>query len=172
MSYSNAIVGKLYPDSTSNTICIPYVCIRSPATCTTVEVAGAEGDLSGVYTYDGDNYIRRGGSTSYILGKHTNDQWLLGQGFNIFLADDSYPYYYVSAPGCAQNGDYTNSLVTIPPGGLHSRTCHSSCLGSSLTFGRGFGGHATLVIGCKSNLVQSTDFYSRVCSDRSTFNNQ
>lgn len=63
-----------------------------------IEVAGAEGDLSGIYTYDEGNYIRRGGLTSYILGKYSFDQWLLGQGFSLYSADDSYPYYYVSAP--------------------------------------------------------------------------
>ena len=69
----------------------------SAATCSTVEVTGAEGDLSGTYTYDGSgSYIRRGGSTSYILGKYTDDQWRLGQGFYVFNALDSYPHYYVS----------------------------------------------------------------------------
>ena len=69
------------------------------ASCLIVEVTGAEGDLSGTYTYDGsDSYIRRGGSTSYILGKYTSDEWRLGEGLYLFNALDNYPHYYVSVP--------------------------------------------------------------------------
>ena len=69
------------------------------ATCTTVEVAGAEGDLSGTYIYDGSGtYIRRGGFTSYVLGKYDSDQWRLGQGFSLYYALSNYPHYYVSIP--------------------------------------------------------------------------
>ena len=72
-------------------------CDPSAATCTSVEVAGAEGDISGTYTFDGSSdFERAAGSTFYILGKYNDDQWLLGEGFNIFSADDNYPYYYVS----------------------------------------------------------------------------
>lgn len=84
------------------------------ATCTTIEVAGAEGDLSGIYTYDGSSsYVRRGGSTSYILGEYNNDEWRLGQGFYVFSADGNYPHYYVS--------------VLLEHGGTEKRLSLTSC---------------------------------------------
>lgn len=74
-----------------------FFCYVNSASCTEVEVAGAEGDISGTYTFDGSSdYVRRAGSTSYILGKYYQDQWLLGQGFHLYSADDNYPFYYVS----------------------------------------------------------------------------
>ena len=66
------------------------------ATCTSVVITGAEGGISGTFTYDGSSYNRRGGSTSYILGKGNNDLWLLGEGFSMSAVGYNYPYYYVS----------------------------------------------------------------------------
>lgn len=61
-----------------------------------MNVTGAEGDLSGNYTYSSDgSYIKNEGDTSYILAKHSNDQWLLGEGSSLYYVPSSYPYYYV-----------------------------------------------------------------------------
>lgn len=72
-------------------------------TCTAVEVAGAEGDLSGTYIQSGYYYNRRGGYTSYMPGEDSYDQWLPGQGFSLNDVEDNYPYYYVSTPPLEHN---------------------------------------------------------------------
>ena len=60
-------------------------------------VAGAEGDMSGNYTYSSSgDYIRSVGDSSYVLGKDYDDQWLLGEGPYLNFVDQYYPYYYVS----------------------------------------------------------------------------
>lgn len=105
-------------DVTPFSCCLSYD--LSAATCTVVEVAGAEDDISGTYTFDGSSYyVRRGGSTSYILGKYIDDQWLLGEGLNIYSADDSYPYYYVSV-----SIDYSTESIYIVFGSVADCSVH------------------------------------------------
>lgn len=68
------------------------------ASCTSVEVTGAEGLLSGIYDLDGysGSYIRYGGVSVYVIGKDSSDTWYLGEGAAVVFANDDYPYYYVS----------------------------------------------------------------------------
>lgn len=73
-------------------------CFFATASCTSVEVTGAAGLLSGIYELDGDtgSYIRYGGVSVYVIGKDSSDTWYLGQGAAVVFANDDYPYYYVS----------------------------------------------------------------------------
>lgn len=68
------------------------------ASCTSVEVTGAEGLLSGTYDLDAGSgsYVRYGGVSVYIMGKDTSETWYLGEGTSVYWASSGYPYYFVS----------------------------------------------------------------------------
>lgn len=77
---------------------LPTMSFSSTASCTTIEVTGAEDLLSGVYYVDErtGNYLRFGGVAVYILGKYYTGIWYLGKGSSVGEANDDYPHYYVS----------------------------------------------------------------------------
>lgn len=73
-----------------------YVCVLASgtATFTSLRVANAEGELSGVYTLDGSgNYIKHVLSIQYGFRYWYDDQWYVEQ----MNDGTSYPQYFVRA---------------------------------------------------------------------------
>lgn len=64
------------------------------ATCTSLVVAGAEGELSGTYTLDrsSGNYLKSEGAATYGVRYWSDDFWYVEQMYD----DVSYPQYFVS----------------------------------------------------------------------------
>lgn len=94
----SATIGQSYRSISHPTIHRAVFPVFATANCTSVEVAGAEGSLSGIYDLDGGSgsYVRYGGVAVYILGKDTSDTWYLGEGAAVADASEDYPYYFVS----------------------------------------------------------------------------
>jgi len=70
-----------------------FVLASGAATCTSVRVANAEGQLSGVYTLQGSNYIKRELGITYGVRYWFDDMWYVEQMYD----GTSYPQYFVSA---------------------------------------------------------------------------
>lgn len=68
------------------------------ASCTSLEVTGDDGALSGIYMLARDlgAYTRVDGGTTYIIGKYINGAFYLGEGTALYQAKETYPFYYVS----------------------------------------------------------------------------